>query len=235
MGQPAFLVVEMENALSNDVEFLQRSLTIGEDASQLTPQKIQLALDMHRGFITSYLGGLTGADLQRLWAITSGLCRRDLDVRALRDALERIEASDDAQAARSLPDAIGRAALDRHRTGDDIDQLRQLCDLLVRNDKRLLSALKEITRRGVMMFERHQQQTIAIGSDDLIECALAIPSAIEHYYTELARDLKSLAAVVGSIEQPPEAVVSEPTVFAGHGATFSSRTTSSVGAADVDL
>ena len=87
------------------------------------------------------------------------------------------------------------------------------------------------------MFERHQQQAIAIGSDDLIECALAIPNAIDHYYIELARDLKSLAAVVGSIEQPSEAVVREPTVFAGHGAAglISSRTTSSVGAADDDL
>ena len=186
-----------------------------------------------RFLITSYLGGLTGDDLQRLWAITSGLCRRDLDVRALRDALERIESGDDAQTARSLPDAIGRAALDRHRTDDGIDQLRQLCDLLVHNDKQLLSALKEIARHGVMTFERHQQAAIAFGSDDLIEYAMTIPNAIDRYYTELAHDLKSLAAVVGSIEQLPEAMVPEPTVFAGHGAAFRPGTTSSVGTSDM--
>ncbi|MGH9173027.1 MAG: cytochrome b5 domain-containing protein, partial [Vicinamibacterales bacterium] len=175
------LIVEMENALANDVDFLTRPLTDREDGRELTPQKAQLALDTHRRFFTIYLGGLTGDDLQRLWSVTSGLCRPDADLRALRARLDEVEAGEEARIVHEAPEMIWRSLADHVRVDGSIDVLDRLCDLLDRHDRQLLADLKAVVRDGVMVFEEHEQRAVAAGGERLFEAVSAIPATVERY------------------------------------------------------
>lgn len=215
-----YLIVEMQNAFANDIEFLGSPLTRGDDPTRVTPQKVQLLLDTHRSFVSSYLGGLTGSDAQRLWSVTSGLCRRDSDVRTMRQALDHIDASEAARIVRELPDALWLDMLGRVQSGS-VDALAPVCDLLARHDGGLLAALKDIARRGVTIFEQHEARALDAGADTLIECAMAIPQAIDRYYTDLSRDLATFETTFRPLPQPVAATTPlGPTVFVGHGSTL---------------
>jgi cytochrome b involved in lipid metabolism len=217
-----YLIVEMENALINDFDVINQPLTQGDDAAPLTPLKVQLTIDAHRRFFTSYLGGLTGNDMQRLWALTSGLCRRDADVRAMREHLDAIDASEDARAVRELPEALWHAATRELRRTRNVEHLANLCALLEHHDRRLLADLKTLVRGGVRLFEQHEARTLDAAGKALYSTALAIPDALERYYTDLARALHKAAEALTPIgpDDVTRPAIPTPTRFPGHGSAF---------------
>src|SRR5262249_22460906 len=88
-----YYVVEMENALANDLGVIRSTLTRGEDRMELTPLKIQIMAETHRRFLHGYLDGSIGGDLQHLWTITSGLCAPGEDVRRMQRDVESVGGS----------------------------------------------------------------------------------------------------------------------------------------------
>jgi cytochrome b involved in lipid metabolism len=217
-----YLVVEMENALAHDFDVLDQALTQGDEPAPLTPLKVQLAIDAHRRFFTSYLGGLTGNDLQRLWSLTSGLTRRDADIRAMRAHLDLVDGSDDARIVREVPEAFWHDAAQVLRRGGDIAGLGPLCTLLERHDRQLLAELKTLVRAGVRLFEQHEARTLAAAGEQLYRVALSLPTALERYYSGLAGELRQLtgAPLSPRREAQTQRLQAPAARFPGHGSAF---------------
>jgi sulfite reductase (NADPH) flavoprotein alpha-component len=228
-----YLIVEMENALANDVSFLDQALTYQEDGGRRTPQKFQLLLDTHQRFLSSYLAGLTGDELQRLWAITAGLCRPDADVRTLRMRLDAVVASGEATFVRDAPAAWWRDVLQRLLEDADFiaqDALRALCDVIERHDRRLLAELKMVVREGVKVFEQQQEQAITAGGELLYDRINALSAVIARYFSDLAQALRgldhpnSIGPTIDDVARSRDESGTTPSRFPGHGSAVGAAT-----------
>ena len=208
-----YLIVEMENALATDYGVQRKVTTLGEDPLLLTPLKTQIATETHRRFISGYLDDLLGDDLQHLWAISTGLSAPTEDVRRLRQELDAIELLPAARLTRQCADVM-QQLIDRMLAADEaegrtFEQLRGLCALIDMQDRQFLANLKLLLRQGVKVFEEHEQQTMALGGQTLIETLLRVPALVREYYAGIAAGM----TVVGvgqllTVPDPP-AVTSE--------------------------
>jgi sulfite reductase (NADPH) flavoprotein alpha-component len=183
-----YLVVEMENALANDFSFLDRATTQGEEPGEMSALKLQLVADVHARFVAVYLDSLTGEDLQMLWAITSGACAGDQDIRRLSQEISAANASPDARVVRSLGETM------RVMTPGDSEEPRELCRVLEDWDRRLLREIKMTLREGTMVFEEHAGDTVHAGKERLTASILTIPRILRYYYSGLASRVGSLKA-----------------------------------------
>jgi sulfite reductase (NADPH) flavoprotein alpha-component len=188
-----YLVVEMENALANDFSFLDRATTRSEEPGDLTPLKLQLVADVHARFLAVYLDGLTGDDLQMLWAITSGACGPDQDIRQLRQEIAAVNGSDDARIVRSFAESmqtmIGDLATGTGTAGDagdELEKLRDMCSVLEDWDRRFLREIKMALREGTMVFEEFEGDAVQAGQERLMASILRIPRILRYYYTGVA-------------------------------------------------
>jgi sulfite reductase (NADPH) flavoprotein alpha-component len=207
-----YLVVEMQNALTNDFSFIGRAITEGEDPGQLTPLKVQLVADAHARFVTVYLDSLTGEDLQTLWAITSGACAPDQDIRKLRQEIHAVHESPDGRLVRSIAETLRtRSAEVAARIGTqgsadgDWAKLRELCFVLEDWDRRFLREMKMALRSGTLVFEEYEADTVRLGADRLLASIERIPSILRYYYSGVASRVSPMAADDGV--QPSDVTV----------------------------
>jgi sulfite reductase (NADPH) flavoprotein alpha-component len=188
-----YLVVEMENALANDFTFLDSTTTQNEEPGEMTPLKLQLVADVHARFVAVYLDGLTGEDLQMLWAITSGACAPDQDIRKLRQEISSVNGSPDARIVRSFAETMRTIVSDlvaemdtRSDAADELEKLGELCSILKDWDRRLLREIKMALREGTMVFEAYEGDSVTSGSERLMASILRIPRILRYYYSGLA-------------------------------------------------
>ena len=188
-----YLVVEMENALANDFSFLERATTQSEEPGEMTPLKFQMVADVHERFVAVYLDGLTGEDLQMLWAITSGACAPDQDIRKLSQEITTVNGSPDARIVRTFAETMRTMISDlaagmgsRGTAADELETLRGLCSVLEDWDRRFLREMKMALREGTMVFEEHEGDTVHVGKDRLMASVMRIPRMLRYYYTGLA-------------------------------------------------
>ena len=194
-----YLIVEMENALESDFGVLNKTTTRDEPAELLTPLKIQTAAETHRRFLGGYLDDLLGDDLQHLWAITSGLCAPSEDVRWIRQQLDEIESSQAAVLTRECAGIMQKTndqmLEPRASEGTPFERLRGLCALIERQDRQFLAKLKMTIREGVMVFEEHEDQTVARDGSKLLSVLQRIPMIVNEYYAGVSAEM--LAVGVG--------------------------------------
>ncbi len=183
-------VVEMENALHNDFSLRDHALTGVEDPTAFSPLKLQYLLEVHDRFILNYVEGSTGSVLENLWAATSGLCTQNQDVRWVKERVAGIRQSQEADTVHRLSDELARRIKDiveRNATEDDptVQLIKDYCALLNEEDERFLHDIKMAVRAGVIIFEAFESQTIAQGSESLLETIREIPKILESYYARV--------------------------------------------------
>jgi sulfite reductase (NADPH) flavoprotein alpha-component len=222
-----YLVTEMENAVTSDSSFFDRSTTRDEPATELTPLKIHLLAEAHKRFIATYLDGVLGEDLQLVWAIASGLHDPHALVLELRGAVEAATSSADAALVRGpLLQAWLDEALQANGQSDrplDTGFLGDACDLLRRADLACFAALKHALRQGVQAFEQHEALVIERAGPQLLAAARQIPQVAAEYYSNLAGDLRALAERYHVPIKVVPAVAEVPTLLTGHGAHVTGR------------
>ncbi len=192
-----YRVVEMENALQQDYGLKDQTIIGDDDPTAFPPIKFQYLLETHDRFMVNYLAGTTGDALEDLWAVTSGFCTSDRDVRWMATELARIRDGEEADTIRRLSGEIQRRIDDIVERGADTDDptaklLREYCDLLHAEDRRYLAEVKAALRRGVMVFEELERDTIRSGGHRLMAAIEGVPRILADYHSRLLSGVVSL-------------------------------------------
>ena len=88
-----YFVIELENSLHNEFTVQEKSTTRHELPDALSPYKAQLMLQIYKRFTKEYIGSVMGEPLQSVWAVTSGLCAPNEDVRWMSNRIKSVEQS----------------------------------------------------------------------------------------------------------------------------------------------
>jgi len=192
-----YFVVELENSLRNDFSILQEPTTRDEEPTSRSPFKTQLVLQSYTRFAQQYVADVTGESLESLWAVTSGLCAQNEDVRWIQEEVATIRQSEAAQTVERLPDRLAgmlEAIVQRSADPDDpaVKQLAAYCDFLEVEDKQFMSEMKLALRAGIQVFEELERDTIHQGSDRLLNACRAIPGVLESYYARVISGVQAL-------------------------------------------
>lgn len=219
-----YLVTEMENAVANDFSFLRRPITGAEAADAPTPLKLHLLAEAHKRYISVFLDGVLGEDLQLLWAITSGLCDETADIRWMRTALDQVQAGGgagpgDAALVRSN---VAQTWLDAWQGQEGVQaqasfgSLQELAALLDAENRRCFSELKMALRDGVRVFELHEARAVELGGERLLAALRQIPTVVAAYYARVADGIRFLAET-GGLPLRADAAADTTVVLTGHG------------------
>ena len=217
-----YLIVEMENALANEFSFLQRSTTRGENPQELTPLKVHLLAEAHTRFITIFLDGVLGEELDMLWAITTGLGDHQGHNRWMQQSIQELRSSQNAQVARHnyLQQwlDVWRSEKESSSASPRGQAVRGLCLLITTENQRCFNDLKLTIRAGVQVFERYEAQVVEQGGNELLTALRQIPQVIQAYYERLADGIEILANQYALPLQPSQLAKETVTQFIGHGA-----------------
>jgi sulfite reductase (NADPH) flavoprotein alpha-component len=170
-----YLIVELENALRNDLGFLGQALTSTEGDGELTPLKLQLMVDVQRRFQEVYLDDALGAGVQELWALAAGLCDPDEDAGRLGRELGAVDAAPARLAVERLRDVTNgwsTGSPDRARA------VAELASHLCAEDHRLLAELKQLLRQGLRVFEELEADAVRGGGRRLLDCLARVPAVL---------------------------------------------------------
>ena len=178
-----YLVVEQQNGVRNDVDVLRFALTSEETAEELTPLKLMLATDLQSRMLSRYLPGLVGVGLHELWALACGLFDPAADASELRRTLTALaegELGTRAEVAtQRLCDAVRARTIDPAAAGTLVEELRAA-------NEALHTGVKLLLRDGLMVFEKHESQTIPFGAGPVLGCLRAVPAVVADFYQQVA-------------------------------------------------
>jgi hypothetical protein len=154
-------------------------------------------LQTYKRFAQQYITDVAGESLESLWAVTSGLCAQDEDIRWIGEQVAAIRQSEAAQTVDQLTDRLADmldAIVQRGADPDDpeANQLAAYSDLLELEDKRFMGEMKLALRAGIQVFEELERETIDQGRDRLLDACRAIPGVLEAYYARVVSGLQAL-------------------------------------------
>lgn len=176
-----YLITEMQNALETDFSFMSESTTYNEDPEQITPLKLQLVIESHRRIYEKFISGLLGEDLDTVYRVTLGLCKPNLHILHLRQELDKNQTSGDGVATASMVNLM----LTLHQT-EQYNDLEQLATAVIIENKHFFEELKQLVRRGVMLFERHEVQVIERSAEALMDTLMNILDVQTRYQKRIA-------------------------------------------------
>jgi hypothetical protein len=178
-------VVEMENALNIDYGLKDQTIIADDSPTAYPPIKLQYLLEVHERFMVNFVDGATGQILEDLWAVTSGLCSQDQDVRWMKDYVARIRKSSEFHhvegITRGLQDMVDELSVGDDSKSESIRTLKRSLDLLEVEDKRFLHDMKMTLRSGVQVFEECEADAVRSGRDRLMAAIYEIPLVLETY------------------------------------------------------
>jgi len=218
------LVVGMENALENDYDFARLCSTAGEDPNELTPFKSQFLIEAHRRFLVSYLDGLTDEDLHAIWAMTTGFCARDQDIRWLQTEIDAIKAREAYRLVRNSISFL-KHLLFGLKESDDMQvrpatyaRISELCQIFKAEDKRVLYEMKIALREGILAFEQYEAEVVEQASGQLMAALQQTLKAVGDYYQRLAEHIASQGIAIESLRgELGEEAIPEDLGLPGHG------------------
>ena len=192
-----YFVVELENSLRNDFSILQEPTTRDEEPTSRSPYKTQLMLQSYKRFANQTLTDVMGESLETLWAVTSGLCAQDQDVRWIRGEVAGLRQSEDAQTVERLTERLAGMLDDivQQAAGPEdpaVNQLAAYGDLLELEDQRFMDEMKIALLEGIRIFEQLERETIREGGDQLLSACKAIPGVLRAYYARVVSGVQSL-------------------------------------------
>jgi sulfite reductase (NADPH) flavoprotein alpha-component len=187
------MIVEIENAITNDYRILDEPYTDIEtdENTFLTPVKVAQVGLTHERLITGYLDYALNEPLNTLWAVTIGLANRiDLDVRWTQQQFQEINATEMTQSAIKFGYTL-RQMIKQDRLRDQespeviAEKYGAICERIEQENRRVVRELKLTLREGVMTFEKYEQQTIQRGGDHLISTLQRIPEIVRGFYQHI--------------------------------------------------
>jgi sulfite reductase (NADPH) flavoprotein alpha-component len=186
-----FMVVEIENAVTNDFRVRGEPFADIETPKRLTmtPSKMQQLILAHERLVTSYLDHILGEPIETLWALTVGLTGQpNLDVRWMRQTLMHLKASPHAHTVLTVADEV-RTHL-KNETGS-VEAFNRICAYLEYEDAYMLNNLKQTLREGIKTFESMERETIRHGSGRLVAVLQRVPAVLEEFHKRLAVSLSA--------------------------------------------
>ncbi len=189
-----YMIMEIENAILNDFRVRNEPLANIETFEQilLTPIKVHELGLAHERLVTNYLTNVLGTPMETLWSLTIGLVgNKNLNGYWMCDQLADIHETERAQTVIHLARSVReRIKQDEKRLAESNgyveDHYGMLCDLLEREDRRVIRDLKLAVREGLQVFEELEQHTIRDGSDRLLAVLQGIPAILEDFYTRVS-------------------------------------------------
>jgi sulfite reductase alpha subunit-like flavoprotein len=183
-------VVEMENALYNDYSLKEQTIIADDPPEAYPPIKLQYLLEVHDRFMLNFVAGTTGPILENLWAVTSSICSQNEDVRWIKDEIERINQSQEADTVRRLSHELQKRINEmvEQQLGENaptVILLKDYCALLDSEDKRFLHEMKMVAREGLLIFEAFERNTVRSGSDQLLHTIKQFPRVLESYHARV--------------------------------------------------
>ena len=144
-----------------------------------------------------YITVVTGEPLESLWAMTSGLCAQNKDVRWMQSAVDAIRQTEEAQAVEQLSNNLAgelKTIVQRNANPDDpsMELMDAYFDLLEIEDKQFMREMRLALRAGIQVFEEFERDTISQGNARLLEAAGEIPSVLEAYYARVFSGIQVL-------------------------------------------
>jgi sulfite reductase (NADPH) flavoprotein alpha-component len=183
-------VVEMENALYNDYLLKEQTIIADDPPDAYPPIKLQYLLEVHDRFMLNYVAGTTGQVLEDLWAVTSGICSQNQDVRWMENEFTRIRQSQEADTVKLVSNELQNRIddiVERNPDEDDptVKLVIDFCALLDAEDKRYLREIKMALREGVLVFEEFERDTARLGSIQLLTAIRQLPRLLESYHARV--------------------------------------------------
>ena len=190
-------VVELENSLRNDFSILLEPTTRDESPTSRSPFKTQLMLQSYKRFAHQYIPDVMGESLESLWAVTSGVCAQNEDVRWIGKAVAAVQESEAAKSVHQLNDRlVGMLENIVERSADTDDpaviQLAAYGDLLEQEDKRFMGEMKMALLAGIQIFEEFERDSIRQGGDRMLNACKAIPGVLEAYYDRVVSEARAI-------------------------------------------
>ncbi len=183
-------VVEMENALYNDYSLKEQTIIANDSPDAYPPIKLQYLLEVHDRFMLNFVAGTTGQILENLWAATSSICSKNQDVRWIKDEIDQINQSQEADTVRRLSHELQKRINEivEQQPGEDdptVTLVKDYCALLDVEDKRFLHEIKMAARVGVQVFEEFERDTVRLGNERLLEAIKQLPRVLESYHARV--------------------------------------------------
>ena len=181
--QTLYLIVELENALHNEYTIRSTETADGAEHSTRSPYQLQLALEVHRRFVGEHVQQLCCDRLAELWTATIAWLAPGEDGGWMERALTAVWSSADGRAVEQRADSLAAVLDEAGAAGGPAAQKRLVawCDVLEREDKRVLHELKLVLRAGVQVFEVNQEHTALVGSAQLLEGVRESPTLFAAY------------------------------------------------------
>jgi hypothetical protein len=182
-----FDIVEIENALRNDVSIQREAATVDENRNSVSvsPAKLLMALRSHQRFVQEFIPQILGAAFRQVWQATVELCGEDGSAESMTlDAILHPES--EAQVIALGENLIFQ--LKEHIEANTVTengvrmQLHKQCDLLEREDKRCLLELKFIVAATVQVFEKFDLNALLYGQVSLMDTLKQIADALHRYH-----------------------------------------------------
>jgi hypothetical protein len=179
-------VVEIENALRNDFDFLDCKLTASERREDMTPLKIALLAEAQSRFVADKVPTLFGAPLADLWTKAAGLFDPDADAILLAQRLAAIAGGEQARRSIDASDLLRSRA---RASEIPISQAQPLVVELQTRNIAIVASLKHQLRQGLIEFETHERDLLDRGAG--VPASLTpIPDALNAFHERLATTIE---------------------------------------------
>lgn len=191
-----YLVVEMQNALRNDLGLKESVTARGEPVAPRSPYKIERLIETQERFSKSYTGGLAGPPAIDLWELTEGMYRGRASS-FMHEALAYGRGSAAHQYTAMLTAEL-RADLELMLAGEGDAQselgqrLRAACEQLEAAAHDFLAHVKSLFREALRLFERHQSAVLEQAGAQLLQILAGLPDALAAYTFDVQKRLQSV-------------------------------------------
>jgi sulfite reductase (NADPH) flavoprotein alpha-component len=194
-----YFVIELENSLHNEFTIQEQSTTRHELPDALSPYKAQLMLQINKRFTKEYISSVMGEPLQTVWAVTTGLCAQNEDVRWISDTIKSVQQTEKAQKVDQLGNELAAKleTIGQHAAEADdalLQQMGRCFEIIETADKNFMRDLRMALLQGIRVFEQFEGNTIVLGHERLLEAVKSIPNVLDTYYTKLHAQLKRIEA-----------------------------------------
>lgn len=181
-----YLIVEMENALLLDQSLQRSPSTRGEIGVERSNYRLQRSIETHQRFLGCYAGELGGKIFSELWDLTSSMS--GVESPWMKDVMTAIHAGRDAAFPAALIPVLEKKLKDViDGRIDERPDLVRVCRQVEETDLKLLRAVKQSLKQGLIVFEKLQASVLDEGSQDLLAALRQIPNAFETYYRDARR------------------------------------------------
>ena len=185
--QATYLIVEMENAFTNDLTLQEAPVIGNEPAGQPSAYRLQKAIESLERFFHSYVENLMKDTLVVLHRFVEGFCPPDsptagLDFEKLSD--HYTNRPEYQTVIRTFP-SIYRDI----RDGDSLELHQQLFEICALRCQSLIAQLKQELVAGLKLFEQHEAKTCTACGQQLRGIFFRLPSHINLWLQSTAGDM----------------------------------------------